>query len=663
MGDEGVNPQGGVTLGYRLLAAVFGVITAVLLAVLIILVQQSNHERDLALAQKQHSFDVMMLTSELDGALARSEAALSRFITDGDAKGNGAQYLDQWRRAGRDLDTLADLTADNPVQFARVGALQRLYLTREQELGKSATLANYKRGWAALSLFSRAGRSQTLPQIAKLIHMIQDTERSLLDERSAAAAARVHRSNLLAWWLSAVGASFALAMIATGWAAMIAWGQERRARDDADVEILRTQALENAVAARTQELSEANRMLTEEAATRAEAEAKLRQIQKMEAVGQLTGGIAHDFNNMLAVVLGGLELARNRVTEQAAEANRHIENAMEGANRAAALTRRLLSFARTEPLLPSAVDPDALIRGMNDLIDRTIGERIAVKIVGGPDIWPVWIDPYQLENAILNLCVNARDAMAGAGVMTMKAVNRTIRTGEINLLPAGDYVEIAVEDDGAGMSPEVLERVFEPFFTTKPVGEGTGLGLSQIFGFARQSHGDVIIRSTLGVGTIVSLFLPRHRGEATALPAPDPTPLPAPKAAASALTILLVEDDVRVRAASADALGELGYHPLPCASAEEAIALLDTRSDIGLLMTDVVMPGMTGPELVAAIRPRLPELPVLFVTGYVGEAGEAEMFEGHEVLRKPYTLARLASAVTAAMARVEAVRDQKQEAA
>ncbi|WP_174273736.1 ATP-binding protein [Sphingomonas bacterium] len=653
---EALEPvQSGVRLRFRLLAAVFALIAAALLVALVTLVQQSNHERDVALARKQHSFDVMMLTSELDGALSRSEAALGRYVTDGSVQ-TGALYLDQWRRAGRELDTLADLVGDDPEQAARAAALKQLYVRRGAELAKSATLASYKRGWAALSLFSQAGRSDVLPRTAQLIRQMQDAERALLDERSTAAANRVHRSNALARLLSWVGVMLTLSALATGWMAVIAWSHERIARADADAEINRTQALENAVADRTRELQEANQRLTKEAAVRAEAESKLRQMQKMEAVGQLTGGIAHDFNNMLAVVLGGLELARNRVTEQAAEANRHIENAMEGANRAAALTRRLLSFSRAEPLLPAGVDPGALIHGMSDLVDRTIGERITVRIAAEPDVWPVWVDPYQLENAILNLCVNARDAMAGAGVLAIGASKRTLRVGEINLLPAGDYVRIAVEDDGQGMTPAVLERVFEPFFTTKPVGEGTGLGLSQIFGFARQSRGDVVIASVEGAGTTVSLYLPRHRGEAVIASLPPETP--AAPASLDALTILLVEDDVRVRTATRDALTELGYHALPCASADEAIATLESRDDIGLLITDVVMPGTTGPELVRAIGPRFPRLPILFVTGFVGEAGEAEMFQGHEVLRKPFTLAKLAQAVGTAAGRAKAIHDQ-----
>jgi len=378
----------------------------------------------------------------------------------------------------------------------------------------------------------------------------------------------------------------------------------------------------------------------------------LRQLQKMEAVGQLTGGIAHDFNNMLAVVLGGLEMAKRRVDDQAREASRHIDSALEGANRAAALTRRLLSFARAEPLLPDGVGAGRLMRDMSDLLDRTIGERIEVRILSEADTWPVWVDAYQLENAILNLAVNARDAMNGEGVLTMSAANVQLDDGEIGTLGGGDYVRIAVADNGTGMSTETLERVFEPFFTTKPVGQGTGLGLSQISGFARQSGGDVAIESTLGEGTIVSIYLPRHAGQVKAA-AERAAPNPAKRAIADIGTILVVEDDPRVRAATGTALEELGYAFFLCGSGPEAIAQLEKRNDIGLVMTDVVMPGMTGPELAHTVRARHPDIGLLFVTGYVGEAGEAESFAGSEVLRKPFTLRALAEALEAAVANMQ----------
>ncbi|MDO6413965.1 ATP-binding protein [Sphingomonas sp. BIUV-7] len=632
----------------RVLAGLFTLLAALLLAALIILVQRSSEEREAAQNRKQHSFNVILLTGEADGAMARAEAALGRAIINTDRE-KGTLFYDEWQTAGSKIATLHDLVAGDPPQLARIEKLQALYERRGEQLRASATRLNYKQNSAALSIFGRAARSDDVLDITLLLRQIIDSERALLDERDSQAWASAYRSNWLTKMMSAVGAVLMLSAIAAGWMLVTALNERRIANEETMAELDRAFLLERAVAERTEELSAANSKLVAEAATREEAETKLRQIQKMEAVGQLTGGIAHDFNNMLAVVIGGLELARKRVIDQAAEASRHLDSAMDGATRAAALTRRLLTFARAEPLLPQAIDGGQLLHGMQDLIDRTIGERIEVRIQSEPGLWPVWIDPYQLENAILNLCVNARDAMGGVGILDMAAANARVREGAIGVLAGGDYVRIAVTDNGQGMSQAVLERVFEPFFTTKAVGEGTGLGLSQIFGFARQSGGDVILQSREGVGTTVSLYLPRHRGEVAAAEAPVAHAIAERLPSDDVPAILVVEDDVRVRSATGEALVELGYAPILLGSGEEAIALLAERSDIRLMITDVLMPGMTGPELVRAVRPRHPGLAVLFVTGYVGEAGEADSFSGHDVLRKPYTLAGLAGAVAAAL--------------
>ena len=637
----------------KLLGGAVALAAALLLAALLFLVQQSNHARDAALVRKQHSYDIVVLTGQIGGAFGQAEAALGRYVINGD-RDTGTVYYDQWRRVGSMLDDLGDLVHDDPRQAARLTHLRALYQKRGEELGPPAQLASLKKGWSAISLFAVAGKSPTLKDIDATLQAIAGAESSLLDKRSSFADDQTDRSNNLAHLLSLVGVMLALSVIALGWLVMTALAERRVARETAEIETDRAHMLEQAVADRTAELRDANLRLIEEGQTRAAAETKLRQLQKMEAVGQLTGGIAHDFNNMLAVVLGGLEMAKRRVEEQAQEASRHIDSALEGANRAAALTRRLLSFARAEPLLPGAIRSGQLLHDMRDLLDRTIGERIAVEIESDPDVWPVWVDAYQLENAILNLAVNARDAMDGEGKLAMRAANVTLADGEVGALPAGDYVRISVTDTGTGMTAETLERVFEPFFTTKPVGQGTGLGLSQISGFARQSGGDVAIQSALGDGTTVSIYLPRRDGEAQA--AQPAAVAAAPKASADVGTILVVEDDPRVRAATGTALTELGYPAILCGSGPEAIDQLQERDDIGLVITDVVMPGMTGPELAGQIRAQHPEVGLLFVTGYVGEAGEAESFKGSEVLRKPFTLRALADALHAAAGNMSAGR-------
>jgi C4-dicarboxylate-specific signal transduction histidine kinase len=385
----------------RLLAGMVAAVAAALLVALIILVQSSNRHRDAAVARKQHSYDVVILTQQVEGSLARAEASLGRFVIDGDRR-TGTLYYDEWRHAGTLIDDLAELTSDDPAQAARVARLRALYRTRGGELALPATRANYQQGWPALSLFARAGKSETLPQMTTVLRDITKAGGVLIGERATAAASSTDQANSLARLLSAVGLLLALSVLALAWLAVRAVAARRVASETAEVEADRSAALERAVAARTIELSEANRRLVEEAQTREAAETRLRQVQKMDAVGQLTGGIAHDFNNMLAVVVGGLEMARLRVEQQTTEAVRHIDSAMEGANRAAALTRRLLSFARANPLLPDSASPGALLRGMADLIDRTIGERIQVRILADANVWPVWVDAYQLENRCNN---------------------------------------------------------------------------------------------------------------------------------------------------------------------------------------------------------------------------------------------------------------------
>jgi signal transduction histidine kinase/ActR/RegA family two-component response regulator len=429
----------------------------------------------------------------------------------------------------------------------------------------------------------------------------------------------------------------------------VAAAQRAIAAEMADAESDRAALLETAVAERTSELRASNERLREESETRARAEAQLAQAQKMEAVGQLTGGIAHDFNNMLAVVVGGIDLARRKLAHRPAEVGSHLDGAMEGAARAAALTRRLLSFARAEPLLPDAVLPARLVAGMNLLLDRTLGERITVHIDVANAHWPIWADPHQLENAILNLAVNARDAMEGAGRLDIAVTDLTIGAEDPAGLAPGEYARISVVDSGCGMPPAVLERAFEPFFTTKPVGKGTGLGLSQIFGFVRQSHGDVRVESTVGVGTTISLYLPRQLGAARSQPAPECVPAPGP--GGGPLSILLVEDDPRVQASTRAGLTELGHHVRVCASGTEALTLLADNSEYDLMLTDVMMPGMTGPELVAIVARDYPHITALFVTGYVGEAGQSDDFAGYEVLRKPFTISALGNAVGKAINR------------
>ena len=613
------------------------VVTAVLgIAVLVALVltlKSADRQRDRALDLQSKSYEVMILASNLSGMIADAEASLGRFVISGD-KQLGQQYSDQWSRAGGLLDQLDRATSDRPSQQHRIDALRAAYQKRGKELSLTALSTLYHKNDQALSRYYQARKAQSLDDINRLLKQITADERALLASRNATVSHTIAHANRVVGILIGFGIVLVMGAMVLGWMAVQALAERASARAEADVERARVGGLQAAVEAATAELRE--------------KEARLRQVQKMEAVGQLTGGIAHDFNNMLAVVLGGLELAKRNLDGDPAQVRRHLDNAAEGADRAAALTKRLLAFSRAEPLLPEAIEARTLIAGMSNLLDRTLGDAITVATSDDGCGWSIWADRHQLENALLNLAVNARDAMDGRGRLTIATGGTALEEGAVGRCPAGDYVTIAVTDTGCGMAPEVRERVFEPFFTTKPVGKGTGLGLSQIFAFVRQSEGEITIDSTPGLGTAVTLYLPRRLSDADARHATVETA--ADKATVpSGLDILVVEDDPRVLAATIGALEELGHHPIGCGDPLLADDLLRAHETIDLVISDVLMPGLTGPEMVAALTPVYPHLAILFVTGYAGEAAGDALVD-HLVLRKPFTIAALERAIAEAMA-------------
>ncbi|WP_165842761.1 PAS domain S-box protein [Phenylobacterium deserti] len=374
-------------------------------------------------------------------------------------------------------------------------------------------------------------------------------------------------------------------------------------------------------------------------------EQALRQAQKMEAVGQLTGGIAHDFNNMLAIVIGSLDLARRRLDRGQSGAERYLDSAREGATRAATLTQRLLAFSRQQPLSPRVLNVNRLVSDMSELLHRTLGETIRLEVVQAGGLWPVNADPHQLESAIVNLAVNARDAMPDGGQLTVETANAhlddTYTRQHLGLNP-GQYVMVAVTDKGSGMPPEVIERVFDPFFTTKPVGKGTGLGLSMVYGFVKQSGGHVAIYSELGVGTTLKIYLPRHLGVLEEQATPAQAAL-LPEAGGTEV-VLVVEDEERVRQMSVDALKELGYIVYQASGGEEAIRVVETLARLDLLFTDVVMAGMSGRQLADQVQARAPHVKVLFTTGYTRNAvvHNGVLDPGVEFLPKPFSIADLA---------------------
>ncbi|MEN0104963.1 MAG: ATP-binding protein [Pseudomonas sp.] len=373
-----------------------------------------------------------------------------------------------------------------------------------------------------------------------------------------------------------------------------------------------------------------------------QAEEKLRQSQKMEAVGQLTGGLAHDFNNLLAGISGALELMNKRFAQgRLSEIDKYMSAAQGAAKRAAALTHRLLAFSRRQTLEPRPTNVNTLMYGMTELIQRTVGPAIVVETLGASDLWPAFVDASQLENALLNLCINARDAMPDGGRITLETANHWLdaEAARAHEIPAGQYLCLSVSDTGSGMSPEVMAHVFEPFFTTKPIGQGTGLGLSMIYGFAQQSGGQVRIVSSVNQGTTVSIYLPRHNGAAPhEEQAADETGV---AAAQRGETVLVVDDEPTVRMLLADVLGELGYLVIEAADSVAGLKLLRSDVHIDLLITDVGLPGgMNGRQMADAGLALRPQLKTLFITGYAENAaiGMGQLQPGMQVLTKPFAV-------------------------
>jgi PAS domain S-box-containing protein len=381
---------------------------------------------------------------------------------------------------------------------------------------------------------------------------------------------------------------------------------------------------------------------------RRKAEEALRQSQKMEAIGQLTGGIAHDFNNMLAIVIGSLDMACRRLSgEEHPQVAKCISNATEGAHRAASLTSRLLAFSRQQPLDPQPLDANKLVGSMSELLRRTLGETIRVETVLAGGLWRTFTDPSQLENSILNLAVNARDAMLSGGKLTIETANTDLDERYARAhsdVVAGQYVMVSVSDTGTGMPPEIIERAFDPFYTTKGVGKGTGLGLSQVFGFVKQSGGHVKIYSEIGRGSTVKLYLPRSFAaesvSSVVLPGAETLP---PRGEAETI-ILVVEDEEQVRHMTVDALRELGYTVVQAGDGGQALEQLQVQPRIDLLLTDIVMPDMTGRQLADKARLARSDLKVLYTTGYTRNAvvHNGILDRGVAFLPKPFTLAQLA---------------------
>ncbi|UWM76991.1 response regulator [Rhizobium sp. WSM4643] len=431
---------------------------------------------------------------------------------------------------------------------------------------------------------------------------------------------------------------FINAAIIVGLMEMIIIAHERQSRLRSELNSFNTR-LEETVVQRTAELRH-------EMEENAAAQAQVRQLQKMETIGQLTGGVAHDFNNMLAIIIGNLDLAQRRLSgSEDPRLPYSIQNAKDGAQRAAVLTARLLAFSRQQPLAPEVIDLNKLVGGMSELLRRTLGEQIRIETVLAGGLWPSFADLSQLENAILNLAVNARDAMPGGGNLTIETANTELDERYSRMhseVEAGQYVMVSMTDTGTGMSPEVIERAFDPFYTTKGPGKGTGLGLSQVYGYIKQSGGHIKIYSEIDRGTTVKIYLPRRvaitdarSGAAGAQPIPHGSVND---------TILVVEDDEHVRTMTAESLHELGYTVLQAASGIEALLLLEENPAVDLIFTDIVMPQMSGRQLADVVQEKWPTIRILYTTGYTRNAivHNGVLDHGVSLLAKPFSLEQLA---------------------
>jgi signal transduction histidine kinase/CheY-like chemotaxis protein len=576
------------------------------------------------LARQEQAIDAQIRrTLEVDNKLEH----IQNMVTDAEAGQRGylltgrQSYLDPYelgkRELSRALDQLQSVIAGNSAA-PEVADLRDVIAKKLTEIQSTIDLRKANNPEAALEIVNNDSGMHFMTRIRAILVDLREAQHNVLEKRSfeAAKLSNGRRAILLASVLLVIA-------LGTG-----TWIDSRR---------------------RLRELQLTNDRLHEEVAERRAAEMQVRQLQKMEAVGQLTGGIAHDFNNMLAIIVGSLDIARRKLFAGDHPAvDKYIAHANEGAQRAAVLTSRLLAFSRQQPLEPKVFDANRLVSGMSELLRGTIGEQIAVETVLGGGLWRISADPAQVEATVLNLAVNGRDAMPEGGKLTIETANTYLDERYANAhseVSPGQYVMISVTDTGTGMPPEIAERAFEPFFSTKGAGRGTGLGLSQVFGFVKQSHGHVKIYSETNAGTTVKVYLPRYMGDtaATSLEGADAA---VPLGCADEI-VLVVEDDEKVRQMSVEALRELGYTVIHAPTPSEALRKFAGHAHIALLFSDVVMPEMTGRELAERMTSLRPNLRVLFTTGYTQNAivHHGIIDPGTAFLPKPFTLDQLARKV------------------
>ena len=606
--------------------------------------QRAVVARDAATSRQMHTYEVMLTAERLRSSLFDTQRGMRGFLIARDERflGPFRVALDRLTPLGAQLRTL---TRDNPVQQTRLDRLDAL--TALQRSRMLANIADVQAGRISAVLAQvRSGAGEiSINAVRALIDEIVAEEQRLLGVRTATLAAASVDAEAAARALSVLGLTLLGIAILAGGISVRAAFQARRAGDAALSAARARDVLEIAVARRTAEIVESNKRLTDEVARKEAAEQQVRQMQKLESIGQLTGGIAHDFNNMLAIVIGSLDLAQRRLDDPTGRVLTYIDNAMDGAKRAAALTAKLLTFSRQQALAPEPIDANTFVKAISELLRRTLGEGVEIETVLAGGLWRTYADAGELENAIVNLAVNARDAMDGRGKLTIETSNTHLDDAYAAThgdVIAGQYVVVCVTDTGGGMPDTVIAKAFDPFFTTKGVGKGTGLGLSQVYGFVKQSGGHVKIYSETGHGTTVKLYLPRWTGADAAVAQPA-TLAPLPRARAGE-TILVVEDESAVRLVTVEALRELGYLVVHAGDGAEALTQLGSEQRFDLLFTDIVMPNMTGRELADRAKAQRPDLPVLYTTGYTRNAVVHNGMLDADVafLPKPFSIEALA---------------------
>jgi signal transduction histidine kinase len=584
---------------------------------------RAESQRRAAGAWLRHTIQVQSDLYQLYGLLQAAESGQRGFIITQDER-----YLDASSEATRKLpvvvDRLSERVRDNPKQLEIVAEMRPLLGERVEIIDEAIADMRALRVDKAVQLV-KSGRGKALmDRLHAIIDTMIENEKNLSEKRERE--------------LNAAGGEFDAAVWALG-GIIFALGA---------FSFLNAQKQMRALQTSRDSLKTAYDQLIGETTRREALESQLRQSQKLEALGHLTGGIAHDFNNMLGVIVASLHLLRRKLADSNEDCIQLIDSAMDGADRAAAMVRRLLAFSRRQPLSPRPLDPNKFVSSVSDMVRRALGEKIELETVLAGGLWTTKIDQHELESAIVNLAVNARDAMPDGGKLTIETANCYLddayASENIEVNP-GQYVMIAVTDTGQGMPPEVLSQAFDPFFTTKPAGKGTGLGLSQVHGFVKQSGGQVKIYSEPGRGTCIKLYLPRFNQvePAAELPLRPPRPLELPLGRPEEL-VLIVEDDDTARRVTAQGMRELGYSVLEAENGRAAIDIIRRRADIALMVTDVVMPDMDGARLAREAVFRRHSLRVLFITGYTRNAivHNGVLDKDVKLLTKPFTLEQLA---------------------